>query len=196
MRKRSENRAGSAFERGAAMVEVAIVTPLLMLLVLGAAELGLRVETSQTVVNATRSAARVASSAGDDRLADYDVLATLDAALASVDDADVERIIVFKPQADGSLSLLCRLGSVPGECNHYSGSDLNTPPSAFAGVNSCLLGSPDIDWCPIDRETEQAVGTDWIGIRIEVRHTSLAPFLADRTVADTTVMRLEPRFNP
>jgi hypothetical protein len=181
-------------QRGAVIVEVAFVLPLLMILVLGLVELGFVIRDTQTVVAASQSAARVASSSGDSRLADHDALATVAAALAEVDVADVERIIVFRPEADGSMSANCEAAAFPGECNHYDGNDLNLAAASFTGTTSCGVGSPDIDWCPIGRETRQSLGPDWIGIRVEVRHISNAPFIGDQTISDTTVMRLEPRF--
>ncbi len=181
-------------ERGAVVVEVAFVVPLLLMLVLGLAELGFVIRDTQTVVGASQAAARVVSSAGDSRLADQGALSTLAAALDDVDVADIERIIIFRAKSDGSMTANCELAAFPGQCNHYDASDLTLPASAFAGTTSCAVGSPDISWCPLGRETRQSVGPDWIGVRVEVRHHSTAPFLPDRTISDTTVMRLEPRF--
>ncbi|MFT7600413.1 MAG: hypothetical protein ACI8TP_003355 [Acidimicrobiales bacterium] len=183
-------------ERGAAIVETALITPLLLLLSLGGAEVGFRIRDHQTVTNASRAAARVISSSGDSRLADYDALSTLQAALGSFDTADVVRIIVFKPEPDGSLPVLCEASAVADLCTQYDGSDLSVLPGTFVGTTSCTAGSPDENWCPLDRERSAAIGPDWIGVRVEVQHESFAPYLADRLVVAQTVMRLEPRFQP
>ncbi|MCP5030888.1 MAG: hypothetical protein GY939_03735 [Actinomycetia bacterium] len=182
-------------ERGAVLVETAIVVPILILLAIGIAELGLIVRDRQTAVSATRSAARVVSSSGDTRLADYDAIASLAASLADVDPNDIQRIVIFAPDADGSMPAGCELSAVTGICNHYQGSDLSLVATDFAGTTDCSFGAPDASWCPISRETRQSVGPDWIGVNVQLSHHSIAPFLSDRSIADTTVMRLEPRFD-
>lgn len=185
-------------ERGAVLVELAIITPFLLLLVLGLAELGFRTHSSQTIVGATRAAARVASSAGDDRLADYTALQALAGALDSYDPADIDRIIIFNASTlDGSLPAGCAVGAVSGKCNHYGAADLATIVTDFGTTGvTCTGTSPDASWCPLDRNTEQLPASDWLGVQVWVRHTSFAPFLSDTTLSETTIMRLEPRFEP
>lgn len=185
-------------ERGAVMVEMAIVVPVLMLLVMGMMEVGFRTTNTQAVVAASRSATRVVSSDSNTRLADYDAMQALSGALADFDVSDIQRIIIFKPEADGSLPPLCDTAAQSGLCNHYSGADLSAPITDFQGVagSTCATSSRDTLWCPLDRIAEQFPSADWIGVRVEVMHHSVAPFLSDTTIVDTTVMRLEPRFNP
>ena len=191
MSRRRQDRAG---ERGAVIVEVTIIVPILILLVIGVAEIGLIVRDHQTAVAATRSAARAVSSAGDARLADHDALATMAAALVRVDPTDIEHIVIFEPEPDGSMPIGCEAVSVPDKCNRYVASDLTLAASAFSGTTTCDISAPDVSWCPLDRETAQSVGLDWIGVRLQFRHHSVAPFLSDRSVSDTTIMRVEPRF--
>ncbi len=57
-KKRKENRAD---RRGAAIVEFAVVSPLLFLLVMGAIDVGQYVNVSQTVSDASREGARLAA---------------------------------------------------------------------------------------------------------------------------------------
>lgn len=183
-------------ERGAVMVEVAIIVPLLATLFLGVAELGFYVRDSQRVTAASQSGARVLSSAGDHRLADFDALMTMSAPLSVFDNGELERIIVFLPENDGSLPAGCEVGPVKDKCNHYDEASFALVPADFTGTDKCGKHEADTSWCPLDRETDQGAGTDWIGVRVEVRHTSMAPFLSDSIVGDTTVMRIEPRFEP
>lgn len=185
-------------ERGAVVVELTIVVPLLLLMVLGLAELGFRTHSSQTIIGATRSAARVGSSAGDDRLADYVALQALAGGLRDYDAAEIERIIIFNASAsDGSLPAGCETGSVPGECNHYDASHFALAPTAFtsSGTN-CSFGSPDLQWCPLSRNANQYPSADWIGVEVWINHSSTAPFLGDTVLKERTIMRLEPRFEP
>ncbi|MEZ5377591.1 MAG: pilus assembly protein [Acidimicrobiales bacterium] len=178
------------------MIEVAMVVPLLATLVLGVAELGFHVRDMQRITAASQAGARVVSSEGDARLADFDALMTMAAPLSDIAPADIERIIVFLPESDGGLPLGCDTSSILDKCNHYDGNSLALTTSSFTGTIDCGVFDPDRFWCPLDRETDQGAGTDWIGVRVEVRHDSVAPFLPDRTITDTTIMRIEPRFEP
>lgn len=188
-------------QRGAAMVEVALVVPLLLALVLGIAELGFRTTNTQHVVNATRSGTRVVSSIGNDRSADHDALLALSGALDKFEPGDVTKIIIFKPELDGSMPLGCRTAPQSGDCNHYDGTDLTAPASSFSGttfvggVETCSPAAIDEMWCPLSRNADQYPSADWIGVYVEVRHESVAPFLPDTTISDATVMRIEPRFD-
>ncbi len=77
-------------QRGAAAVEFALVTPLLLMLVMGILDFGWMIMKANLVNNAARDAARVASLAGT-----YDEIdATLDAELTSagIELADVDDV--------------------------------------------------------------------------------------------------------
>lgn len=111
-------RRDRAGERGAVIVETLIVMPLLLLLVLGGVEVGMIVRDLQTAVGATRSAARVTSSAGDSRLADYDAIASLQASLSELDPVDVVKVTIFRAEGDGAMPAACEGGSIddqPGD---------------------------------------------------------------------------------
>ena len=76
LRRRRQNN-----ERGAALVEMAMVTPLLVLLVFGILEFGLAFRDRLTVSNATQSAGRVAAALGNSDEADYAVLQAVEQSL-------------------------------------------------------------------------------------------------------------------
>ncbi len=183
-------------QRGAVLVELAIVTPFLLMVVLGMTELGLRMGDQQDVVSGTRAAARVGSSAGDSRLADHDILQSLAGALEPFEPADIQQIIVYKAAADGSMPAGCDTGPQAGLCNHYTAADLARPSGDFTTAgSSCATTAPDASWCPLDRNAEQYPGADWIGVYVAVGRETVAPFLGDTVIDDQTVMRLEPRFD-
>lgn len=186
-------------ERGAILVELSIVAPFLIMLVAMGLELGLVLRDHMTVASAARSGARVGSSAQTTRLADYELLQAVGAGLGSVDPADVEAIVVFKPDASGHMPSTCRTHSVNGRCNRYTAVDLSRPATDFTGVSTCLGSAPDKAWCPLDRIRDQAsaTGPDWLGVYLQIRHRTAVPaFRGDVSVSDRTVMRLEPRFGP
>lgn len=188
----------TAKQRGAVLVELAIVVPFLLVLALGLIEIGLRAEKSQTIVAATRAGARVVSSAGDTRLADFDALQSISGALADVDAADVQRIIIYRADnTDGTMPTGCDASPQAGVCNHYSPADFALTPGDFTtSGTSCGGSAPDFLWCPLGRETDPSSDPDWIGVEIWVNHQSIAPlFVGDTVIRDRTIMRLEPRFS-
>ena len=93
---------------GVALVEMALVAPLLALLVAGIVEFGTLWRDNLTVATSTRAAARVVSNLGDSRLADYEALLTLDAALGGVDGLTVEGVLIYNAAAaDGEPHSSC-----------------------------------------------------------------------------------------
>ncbi len=76
-------------ERGAAMVEMAIVAPLMILLVFGILEYGLLFQEKLTIASAASSAARTGATMGTRAEADYAILQALEAGLYDQVDAAV-----------------------------------------------------------------------------------------------------------
>jgi Flp pilus assembly protein TadG len=183
-------------EDGVALVEFALVGPVLLLLVMGLLEFGLAWRDSLTISTTARAGARIGSQLGNDRLSDYEILKGMQAAVADIPNASIQQLVVYKSAtADGSVPAACTAsGSQAGVCNVYTPADFARPSSDFAGANSCSTGSPDIAWCPTTRETRQSVGTDYLGVYVRVRRTFITGlFPGGITINDNTVMRVEPR---
>jgi Flp pilus assembly protein TadG len=72
------------------LVELAVVVPVLIVLVLMSFQLGMMLRQDMTVSAAARAGARVGSSAGVDREADYEVLQAVAAGLGTIPVADIE----------------------------------------------------------------------------------------------------------
>jgi Flp pilus assembly protein TadG len=192
----------AAGDRGAVLTEFALFAPLLALIVAGVLEFGLAWRDSMTVSNALRSGARVGSNAGREREADYTILKSVQAAMAEVPTARIERIIVYKATTSNSavpascLSITTG-GGVNGTCNVYVASDLARPLSDFDGTTSCSASAPDRYWCPTSRQNQQALGADYLGVWMQVRYdyvTGLFPG-DGLTIRDRAIMRLEPRID-
>jgi hypothetical protein len=180
-------------ERGAAMVEFAIIAPLLILLTFGLIEFGLFFRDFLTVANTTRSGARVASAAGTNAAADYEILQSVKSAAAAMPGGAeaLETITVFR-SASGSHDVPAGCTTTPqaGVCNVYTADDLARP----AGDFGCTAGSPDRYWCPSSRDDTQAGGTDYIGVYIRTTHEFVTRlFGRTQTITDEVVMRIEPR---
>ena len=182
------------------MVEFAMVFPFLILMVTGVLEFGGAFRDSLTVSNSLRSGVRVASNSGDDRLADYGMIKALEAAISDVPNSSITRIVVFNAATMNEPTAACKGGtSVADVCNVYDTSDFARPQSDFeatnpSDVNQCHPSAPDTAWCPLDRSTDQSIGTDRVGVWIEVflpYRTGLFPG-SGLTVTDEVVMRLEP----
>jgi hypothetical protein len=185
-------------ERGAGMVEMAMVFPLLVLLVLGVFEFGMAWKSSLSVSNALRSGTRTIANAADNRDADYNGLVGLNAAMANVVGSEIEKVVVFDASTSGTVPTACTAetavgtGGIDGVCNVYTGAQLAAlDPADFDG--ECSL-APDQRWCPLDREASQAEGLDYVGVYVEVRHDFQTGLFGDGlTIKDTTIMRIEPQ---
>jgi Flp pilus assembly protein TadG len=201
MRQRRRRRARG--ERGAALVEFALLSPVLILVVAGVLEFGMAWRDSMTVSNALRSGARVGSNAGRERSADYDVLKSIEAAMKEIPDtARVQRIVIYKANTSNSVPTASCMAGTPSSspsapCNVYTGADLTRPASDFAGTTSCGASAPDRFWCPVTRQNQQALGADYLGVWMQVRYNYVTHVFPGTglTIRDRAIMRLEPRLD-
>lgn len=176
-------------ERGANLVEFAIVVPIVLLVVIGILEVGVAFRDLLTVSNAAKEGVRVMAAMGDDPMSDCVVLTKTSSALASsVTLANLIQIEIFKADTAGNQS--------PGTTNVY------TLPVG-ADPTDCTEWSPnptEIDslvWSPEARNVK--MGTDDIldiaGVRVTYTHnwiTGFPPFVGSFVVNEATVSRLEP----
>jgi Flp pilus assembly protein TadG len=184
----------SVRERGAALVEFALVAPVLMLLIFGAFEYGMFFKDYLTVANTTRTGARVGSAAGSSADADYQILQAVKAAAAALPggSASIQQISIYKSaSAGGSPTTTCQTtSSATDKCNTYTASAFSQPSSKFG----CGAGSLDSVWCPTTRVDSQAIGPDYIGVWVKTTHGFVTKlFGTSRTITDSVVMRIEPK---
>jgi len=195
---------------GVALVEMALVAPLLALLIAGIVEFGTLWRDNLTVATSTRAAARVVSNLGDERLADYEALLTLDAALGGVDGLAVEGVLIYNAaSADGEPHVSCfdasgdPQASSLGECNFYTAAQVASMASLSCAVTCAefpvsptCAGGLTVYFCPQDdRETDQSLGNTSVGIWVRTSRpyfTGMFPG-SGVTMTDQTVMRVEPR---
>lgn len=184
-------------DRGASLVELALVLPLVALMAFGTVEFGLAWRDSMTISNSLRSGARVGSNLGDDRLADFNTLKQIEAAINEIDNTRIERVVIYKSTTlDGEAPAACINGaSQSGLCNVYTPAQLASLTEADFDSLTCS-GDPDVHWCPVTRENRQVVGADYLGVWIQVHRdwiTGFFPPSSGLTMTDNAVMRLEPR---
>ena len=201
---------GRKRERGAALVEAAIVTPAFFALIFGILEIGLLFRNSLTTNNGAVQGARAASVRGQAEDADYLIIRSVEHGLEAMDLQNLEMLVVFRATGpDSVVPTACLTASqtynpsnpTAPACNRY------TPADFFAEIEDPVTGNPtgnfgcggsaiDRFWCPDDRETSLSAGTDYIGIYIETNHQFISGFFTDgRALTETKIIRLEPDAN-
>ena len=189
-------------ERGAVIVELAMVVPILFTLVLGMYEIGMAWSASQTVVQASRGGARTVSQLGTFGAADQQaVLATL--ATFENDVADIQRIVIFDASGGSDLPAGCDVAGVPtGNCNIYRAVDFaaaNDPTHFDSNGDSAGCGASGASryWCPDGDRSDSQVSASEVGVFVEFEAERASGFFGSSpfTITRTTVMRVEPREN-
>jgi len=193
-------------DRGAALIEFAIVAPVLALLALGVIEFGFLWSSVGHIERTVQNAARTGSGQGDNRYADYDLLRAVAATAASADGMTIHRVIVYSSQTpDGGVPSDCLAISAvgvgakgeSGVCNVYSRQQvLSDNPGGFASTSStldaCAPGAWDSAWCPTSRSRDPDNPT-YLGVYVEVGYegrTSVIP--GSLTVERRAVYQVEP----
>ncbi len=190
---RSRNRRN---ERGASLVEAALIAPLFLLIIFFILEMGLVFRNSLTTDNASREGARAASAKGNESDADYFVLRTVQHGLEAMGLEEVEYVVVFEASGpNSSLPDACKTGSVSNLCNHYTVSDFFAELDDAAGndTGNFRCGTRDSSWCPTTRETSLSAGTDYIGVHVATKHEYVTGmFGSGMTLGETTILKVEP----
>ncbi|MEM7275877.1 MAG: TadE family protein [Actinomycetota bacterium] len=183
-------------ERGAALVEAALVTPVFLLVVFSILEMGLLFRDSLTTDNASREGARAASTRGAQLDADYFVLRTVEHGMEAMGLERLQYVVVFRATSpDDTLPAGCEVSSQAGLCNRYTAADFFAELDDAAGndTGNFRCGTLDSAWCPSTRETSLSAGTDFVGIHVQTRHDFITGFFSGGTdLGETTIIRLEP----
>jgi hypothetical protein len=187
-RRNGRNGRNGRNENGAALIEAAIVLPLLLILVFGALEFSMAFNQSGTLAAAARAGARTASTLAKDPAYAVKAANAVAAALQTTGPTQVDEVWIYKV-APGSGS-----GPVGG---------------SFPGCSDCV----GYRWVPATRsfDTSNPMGSMWpanaqnacpdisndtpdrIGVYVRGHHDFVVKiFGATRTLTAKTVMRLEP----
>lgn len=172
-------------ERGAAVVEAAIILPLLLVLAIGLSEIGFAAIDRLTMANAAREGARVGAAAGDSANADLSILRSVEQASCSLHYGSLVSVEIYEADANGDPS------DPASKLNRYTPSgSLNCTNSATTNL-TCANGCP---WTAGSRSTV-VTNLDEVGIKVTYTHdwiTGIPPWTGSVTWTDQTVMRLEP----
>ncbi len=181
--RRSDSQAGrrtSLRERGAAVVEMALVAPVIVALLLGTFEAGWYLHSLLSVEQMARESSRTLSIHGSSADGDQLVLETVLRRIGANKQSAIERVVLY-PATDSSAKppAECMSAPAPGpvdeNCTVYLSSDLGRS----AGQLTCV-------WCLDDR-----VAGEYVGVAIRLRYTSPTGLVANRFIDHSVVLRLE-----
>ncbi|MGQ0433247.1 MAG: TadE/TadG family type IV pilus assembly protein [Microthrixaceae bacterium] len=185
-------------ERGATMLEFALVLPFLLLMAFGTAEMGLAWVANNRVEGSSSTAARIGASSGSLAEADRNILVSLRSSLPASELANLDRVVVFKPtDADGTVPTACIKAAGDGsqvgvstQCNTYSGDTVRTV------SDTTDLGSADDYWAPSTRKDSLAGPPDRIGIWLRTTHPAqTGTFWSEFTITKSSIYRIQPDIN-
>lgn len=173
----------SAGDRGAAMVEAALVIPVMLLFFFGITQIALGMSASASATGASRTGARLAAAtyAGATRSSEPGAVHN---ALENIR-LGVERDISSRPPRSTPVRLeIFRAtpegtpvgGSCGTDCIRWTWGD-----TGFTG-RSGSWSSPDACGSTVDR----------VGVRVTILYSTGTPFIGDLNIQRTTTMRLEP----
>lgn len=173
-------------ERGAALVETALVLGLLLMIALGAFEYGMAFREWLSVTNGTREGARLAAQAGSRDRADCLILEATAGALQSLEHGQIQNVTIFESDETGAFT-----------------SNQQRYRPALAGDPTELLRCDGGwfwqggNWPPSARDDEGSI-RDWIGVRLTFEHSWITGFGWWNGVVewtDDTIMRMEPNYD-
>lgn len=184
--------ASRGHERGAALVEAAIVLPVLITILLGVIEVGFIFKDSLTISSAVRAGARIGAVDGTNTLSDYDILMAVKSGSSALPSNAIQAVVVYKASTTSSaLPTGCSSGST-SSCNYYTGTFVQ---SAFTSASfGCGTGSVDSNWCPTARLNHQSDPPDYVGVYIKINHSYFTGFFGagPKVMTDKAVLRIEP----
>lgn len=172
-------------ERGAALVEAALVFPIVAMCTFGIIEYGLLTATSAGATSAAQVGARHGSATvaadGTPAAALDEVRTKVERALSSIaGQAEPVSLWLFRADDDGTPVGVADFSSCRTDCRRYrwNGSGFVHAGGAWVAPDACLFDGD---------------GVDNVGVRVVVRYHHVTGFLGSTTTFDEhTTLRLEP----
>ncbi len=184
-------------ERGATLVESAIVLIPFFLLIFGLIEGSLLLSNSLTTSHVSKAGARTASALGADLQTDHHVLKAIAREGRALNRGDVQLIVIYRATSYGAEpTATCRAGTpVTGLCNVYVAADLDRTAADFGCQTATALDGP---WCPTTRKTalstEAGGPPDFVGVWVKTNHRMVSGLVGEnRVLTERSVQRVEPR---
>jgi hypothetical protein len=184
-------KARNGGDRGAVMVEMAIVVPIFLLLVFGMLEFGLAFKNKLTMAHAVNQATRRATVLGNDGTSDIEILEAFEEGLVGAASVDwVVYVDIFRANDDGTKDVWDRYtvdaDGVPCDWD---------PCPDPAIVDPVVYGSPeDYPPCARDISLDPSDGVDTVGVEVEYTHTWVTGVLgfSQEVWHETAMGRMEP----
>lgn len=165
-RRRGKSEAG---ERGAALLEFALILPILLMLLAFMFDIGVGFGAGRSSAEAARSAARTASQDPTARDADFRALSVIQLAFAEPNDT-VDWVAIYRttPAQGSTVPAACTPGGsgASGVCNVYTGADIDALAKSQFAAPDCA-GSLDALWCPTERDDNDG---EYLGVAIWSSH--------------------------
>ncbi len=197
-------------ERGAALVETALLAPVFFVMLFAVIEGGYLIRDYQIISDAVGDGARTGGLMGPQNSADgsspdYQVIRAIRAATGAIPADHIERIVVFKgsnptgaggTQPSDQVPSACKAGTpVTGSCNVY-----NDPEAAILAVESgdagyfACPGSPvSCSWPSSTRKDGPTVAAiEFVGVWIRLERPYVTGLFGSKlTIEDASVSRIE-----
>lgn len=176
--RRSSSISSRGGEHGVALVETAIVLPVLLVMMFGALEFGYLFMHAAATANGAAVGARAGAATARAPVEDARILDQVASRKLALMNA--RYVVIYKSvAADGKLPAACATGtSVPGSCNSYA-----------VQADGTLVGSESA-W----PSTSRKPGSDYLGVAILGQHKWLTGMFGNGpTLEDAGVVLLEPK---
>ncbi len=196
-------------DRGATLVELAIVGLLVLTFLLAIFEFGLLFRDNLTTNDAVADATRIGAIMGPDvttdgRNADFEIVSAVRQGLSAMDSAQVRYVVIFKgtgtsDPASDQVPAQCKAGtSIAGICNAYPAD------AAFTAVENADVGYFSCPVVPIAKiacrwpasgrkDGPTSADVETVGVYVRVEKAGYTGLFADRwTIERASTIRLEP----
>jgi hypothetical protein len=186
-------------DRGATIVEFALVMPFLLMLGLGTADMGLGWVANDRSESASAQATRVVAVSGARTEADRDALVSLRTALPANELANLDRVVIFRPGAGGAVPAGCikpagdtsETGAT--DCNTYTGATVRAATSTSMTGFGGAAGAKDRYWSPASRKQALVDPPDYIGVWFRTTHDSqVGGLFGSMGITKVTILRIQP----
>lgn len=167
-------------QKGATIVEAAIILPLLLIILVSLMEMGVGFKEFLTTDFVVKEGARIGAVAGNDIDADCAIVTTMMANYSAADLADLDSILIWEVNDSGGST---------GNQNTWTYLTAQDP-------LDCALGwSKSGNWPSTSRGVTVAGGLDILGVTIDTKHdwiTGIPPWNGTMDIVRTAIQRLEP----
>jgi len=180
-------------DEGAALVETAIIIWTLLLIAFGIVDYGLMFRHQYSLAGAARTGARTGATAGNEVDADWQIVKSIVSSRSTIDNGNILRVVVFKADdADGRIPESCKTTATVGVCNVFEPMHLDMAKNDQRDM--FLASGAASSWPATSRASSALTDTDFIGVWVLSDFDyATGIFGSSKRIADTTVMRIDPK---